>query len=88
MRTTLNIADDVLFAAKERARHQRRPLGDVVSDLARAGLQGSQPEQPARGPRDAEGTEPTSFYGFEPFGKRGPVVSNEEIDRLREEESG
>ena len=35
MRTTLDIADDVLFAAKDVARIERKPLGQVISELAR-----------------------------------------------------
>ncbi|HTE83446.1 MAG TPA: CopG family transcriptional regulator [Dehalococcoidia bacterium] len=38
MRTTLDIEDDVLMAAKEIARHKRRSVGKVVSDLARQAL--------------------------------------------------
>ncbi|HUP25435.1 MAG TPA: antitoxin, partial [Thermoanaerobaculia bacterium] len=39
MRTTLDIADDVLLAVKERARRERRSAGEVLSDLARQALQ-------------------------------------------------
>lgn len=78
MRTTLNIAEDVLLAAKERARREGRSIGDVVSDLARQSL--------LRGPEPDEVAEEGGFYGFEPFPHRGPAVSNELIDRLREEE--
>jgi hypothetical protein len=38
MRTTLDIADDVLAAAKAIADEQRRSTGEVISDLARQGL--------------------------------------------------
>ncbi len=38
MRTTFDIADDVYLAAKEVAARERRSLGEVVSELARAGL--------------------------------------------------
>jgi len=38
MRTTLDIADDVVAAARELAVGQRRSLGSVISDLARRGL--------------------------------------------------
>ena len=38
MRTTLDIADDVVAAAKELAAAQRRSLGSVISELARRGL--------------------------------------------------
>ena len=38
MRTTLDIDDDVLQAAKELAELHRRTAGQVLSDLARRGL--------------------------------------------------
>lgn len=38
MRTTLQVDDDVLEAAKSLARAQNRPLGKVLSELARQGL--------------------------------------------------
>ena len=38
MRTTLELDDDVLAAARELAAGGRRSLGSVISDLARAGL--------------------------------------------------
>ncbi len=38
MRTTLDIADDVLAAAKAIAREQRKTTGEVVSELARTAL--------------------------------------------------
>jgi hypothetical protein len=38
MRTTLDIDDDVLLAAKEHATRERRSLGAVISTLAREAL--------------------------------------------------
>ncbi|HEY0557449.1 MAG TPA: antitoxin, partial [Thermoanaerobaculia bacterium] len=38
MRTTLDIAEDVLLAVKERARRQKRSAGDLLSELAREAL--------------------------------------------------
>jgi hypothetical protein len=38
MRTTLELDDDVVAAAKELAAIERRSLGSVVSELARRGL--------------------------------------------------
>lgn len=38
MRTTLNLDDDIMEAARAMARFERRSLGNVVSDLARRGL--------------------------------------------------
>jgi len=77
MRTTLDIADDVLLAVKERARREKRTAGEVLSDLARRALTSTLGGETAESP---------SFYGFAPFPHRGAAVSNELIDRLREEE--
>ena len=38
MRTTLQLDDDVLAAARVLARQRRRSVGDVISDLARQAL--------------------------------------------------
>jgi hypothetical protein len=38
VRTTLNLDDDVVAAARELAAGQRRSLGSVISELARRGL--------------------------------------------------
>lgn len=78
MRTTVNIADDVLHAAKERARREKRSVGEVLSELARDGL--------LRAPGVDEVAEEGSLYGFDPLPRRGAAVSNELIDQLREEE--
>ena len=37
MRTTLNIAEDALLAARHLAQRERLPLGDAVSELVRRG---------------------------------------------------
>lgn len=39
MRTTLDIADDVLQAAKELAAHRKMTTGQVLSELARKALE-------------------------------------------------
>jgi len=78
MRTTLDIADDVLAAAKERARRENRTAGEVISDLARAALIAPQPAP-------IKASEPKSHYGIRPFPRRGSaVVTNEQVDKLRE----
>ena len=38
MRATLDIDDDVLKAAKERARLDKKTIGEVISELARRAL--------------------------------------------------
>ena len=78
MRTTLDIAEDVLLAIKERARRENRTAGEVLSDLAREALTRRRDAE-ARGTRE-------SFFGFEPVPRRGAVVSNDLVDRLRDEE--
>jgi len=76
MRTTVNIDDDVLMAAKERARRERRSTGEVLSELARRGL--TAPASSSSGP------ESESLFGFRPIPRRtDAIVTNELIDRLR-----
>ena len=77
MRTTLDIADDVLAAARERAASERKTIGEIISTLARQSL--SPP--PASGAQ-----EPPEVYDFRPFPSRGGIVTNELINRLREDD--
>lgn len=79
MRTTLDIADDVLQAAKERARREGRTMGAVLSDLARVALT---EHRETRAPGDRK-----AVHGFKPFPKRGGVVTNELIDNLRADDA-
>ena len=79
MRTTLDIADDVLQAAKERARREKKTAGEVISELARHALTTPQ-SAPARKAVKA-------LHGFRPFAKRGGVVTNERIHKLREDDA-
>lgn len=90
MRTTLDIADDVLFAAKEIAQREKKPIGHVISELARqafrnpqSGLQQAPSAGASKTPRVEE---PLARYGIKPLARRGAVVSNELIDRLRDAE--
>lgn len=73
MRTTLDIDDDVLFAAKEMAKRKGTSMGKALSDLARQALS-RQAETPSRNgvplfPRQAE----------------SGVVTLELINQLRDE---
>ncbi len=83
MRTTLDIADDVLQAAKERARREHKTAGQVLSELARQALVA--PIVPASVPASVQ--EPKAVYGFKPFPSRGGVVTNELINKLREDDA-
>jgi predicted transcriptional regulator len=77
MRTTLEIDDDVLEAAKSLARQSDKTAGAVLSDLARRALT----NVPAKPTRSA------GVGGFVPFESRGGLVTNEQIDRLREQDA-
>ena len=79
MRTTLDIADDVLSAAKERGRRERKTVGEVISELARHAL--------TTQAVPATINEPKLIYGFRPFASRGGIVTNELIDNLREDDA-
>lgn len=83
MRTTLDIADDVLFAAKDLARRDRKTLGQVVSELARRAL--TQANYPANAPVSST-SERLAPYGITPLPGRGGMVTNELVNRLRDEE--
>jgi hypothetical protein len=84
MRTTLDIADDVLAAAKERARREHKSMGQVVSELIRQAL--TAPREPT-GLTPSAVHEPPAIYGVQPFASRGAVVTNDLIDRLRQDDA-
>ena len=73
MRTTLEIENDVLATAKEIARLERTSAGQVISRLARQALttRSGQEAGPAVG-------------GFRPLPARGVLVSNVQVNALRE----
>ena len=77
MRTTLDIDDDVLQAAKELARAEKKTAGQVLSDLARKAL------TPTAASKD------TSEYvvrdGWYTRRSTGGLVTNEQIDRIKAE---
>ena len=86
MRTTLDIEDDVLVAAKEIARREKKSRGQVISDLARRAFAQGTASTPGKQPRSPRVSEPLARYGIHPLPARGGLVTNELIDRLRDEE--
>ncbi|MFO1456516.1 MAG: hypothetical protein U1F18_09730 [Steroidobacteraceae bacterium] len=78
MRTTLDIADDVLAAAQEIARRQKLTTGQVLSALARQALAGEATGSPTDTERQYQ-----AFFGFESFAANGKIVTNAHIDELR-----
>lgn len=81
MRTTLDIDDDVLQAAKERARRENKTAGEVVSELLRQALTAPSSAAPSAV------REPKAVYGLKPFARRGGIVTNELIDQLRTDDA-
>ncbi len=90
MRTTLDIADDVLFAAKDFARRDGKTIGQVLSELARRALQmphAAELNAPAQG--TSAPTEPDArlaLMGIRPLPSRGGAVTNDTVNQLREQE--
>ena len=66
-----------LLAARDLARRNGTSVGAVISELARKGLHGDL--------CDGTDDEQDSFYGFCPLPKRGRPVTNDLIDRLRQD---
>ncbi len=76
MRTTLDVADDVLQAAKEIAAREHSTMGAVLSQLARQGLQG------AASPRKQEMKNGVPVFSARP----GEVVTLDHVGKLMDEE--
>jgi hypothetical protein len=75
MRTTLDIEDDVLQAAKELAQRNGGTAGQVLSDLARRSLNASAPKQRSglRG-------------GVPVLPSRGELVTLEHVQKIQDDE--
>ena len=81
MRTTLDIDDDVLAAAKRRASQEKTTAGKVISDLARLALTRAASEIGSAEMRDGFLYED----GWYVRPSRGGIITNELIDRIEEE---
>jgi hypothetical protein len=75
MRITLEIDNDVLAAAKERAKREHKTTGQVVTELLRQALTAAT--------LSGRNTEPSALYGFQPLAATGRLVTNEHINTLR-----
>lgn len=82
MRTTLDIEDDVLMAARETARRNKLSIGAVISDLARRTLTAQSTDRGRRREKQHAGL---AKLGIEPLPRRGGVVTNEIINQLRDD---
>lgn len=82
MRTTLDIDDDLLSAAKELARREGATAGQVVSRLLRHSLTGVQMAVPS-----STAAPKKAVAGFQPFPLQpGVVITNEQVNALRDRE--
>jgi len=79
MRTTVDIAEDVLVAIKELARREGITAGAMISNLLRQALTKSDPAAPY------VVKEATAHFGFRPL-PAGKVVGNDHINTLRDEQ--
>lgn len=73
MRTTLDIDDDVLQAAKELAAREKSTAGKVISDLARRELGGKEPSGQTKN-------------AVPVFPRRGDIITADHIATLLEQE--
>jgi|UPI00055FBCBD superfamily II DNA or RNA helicase len=73
MRTTLQIDDDVLAAAKVLAENQKRPIGNVISDLARQALWRTEQPQERNG------------IPLLPTGSKKTIITLEIVNALRDD---
>ena len=73
MRTTLDIDEDVLLAAKNLARHRGLPAGKILSELARKGLRRDRASRSRNG---------VPLFDTQPG---STVVTLELVNRLRDE---
>lgn len=77
MRTTLDIEDDVLQAAKELAAREGTTAGQVISALARRGLVSPTHQKKSR---------PNLVNGVPVIASRGEVITLEHTQRLADAE--
>ncbi len=77
MRTTLALDDDVIAYARSHARRERISLGEVVSRLARQGIQ-------AQGQAVTRLTQPRSRYALLPA--RNETITTEHVRALMDQE--
>ena len=78
MRTTLDIDEDVLLAAKEHAGRERKSLGAVISALARESLR--------RPPQPAGRAAPKRGGRFAVLPRRDEVITLEHVRGLQDTE--
>lgn len=79
MRTTINIAEDALLAARHVAQRERISLGDAISELVRRGAMAGDPTSAARHAKPLRGR-----FALSP--EREEVVTPQHVRELMERE--
>lgn len=78
MRTTLDIDDDILAAARELARAEKKTVGQMISELARKAL-----TAPDRSGMAEEGQSGLADWPTLP--RRGGIVTSEQVRKIQDE---
>ena len=83
MRTTVDLDDDVLAAAKALAKARQTTAGRLISDTMRRAIQMGLADEPPPAP---VGAALLGVYGFRPLSPAGQhIVTSEAVRALREE---
>ena len=85
MRTTINLEDDVFFAAKAIAKAAHSSVGAGLSDWARRGQQ--QSLEASGAPSATAAQPPKTRNGIALLPKRGVMVTSEQVYRLLDEDA-
>lgn len=80
MRITIDIEDDILIIVKKLAQKKRVAQGKIISDLARETI------IRRRLLEDKKESRNVGVGGFRPFPSRGVIITNEQVNRLRDQE--
>lgn len=84
MRTTLDIEDDVLLAARDVARRDKTSIGAALSAMARQGLRAASASDARAGAHST--AERLARLGIRCLPHRGGIVTSEIVNRIRDEE--
>jgi hypothetical protein len=87
MRTTLDLRDDLLQAAREEAARSKRSIGEVISQWAASGLNpvSSHALEVGENRQRQAALQPERRNGIRLLPRRDEIITNEHIDKLREE---
>ena len=85
MRTTLDIDEDVLQAAKELASAEKTTAGRILSRFFRKGLHAAKGERGVE-PGDSRSARPVLKNGIPVLRSRGAIVTTEKVRQIMDDE--